>query len=391
MMQIAESKLKAARCAYMPAGWALFCSLMFAMVATKANADLRVGTSWEIEAGPAYHKGVRITSSWRPDSIEARLRPLFSSRSDPRPLMGPQVGYADRDYIDGFVYMDLGTDDPETDTIGLTWFWGYENDSQYSGASVSFHSAPFTDYRTTGVPMDPDQIEERVNMSGINLTASRRFWQRGSVAAGLSLGGSVYRSRSVVHTVQRLAARETSVTRQYLDTYQASVVPFPGAPYENTLEGPGYLLRNEPDIRSLQTLDSTRRDWMVESRHDVEVQVMDVRLGPSLWWKPFERIGLRFTPHVRMAHVDVEAIAHTRIAPTRVGPIEFADNNRTREWVFGLGSEAAILLTIHKGWYLGLSAASDWWQKDVTSNADPFNTRIELGQWTFTAQVGREF
>lgn len=354
-------------------------------------AEVDTDKAWEWHVGPSYRTGTRITSTWRPDAVTARVAPLFTRRSDRRPLIGPPTGYANRDYEDGFVYMDLGTDDPETDTIGLTWFWGYDNASQYSGDTVSFHSAPFTDARTKGVSMDSDRMAERVNMTGVDLSAGRRLWRKNRVSAGLSVGLAAYCSRSVDHTVQRVAARETSVTRRYVDTYGAEPLPFPDAPYENTLEGPGYLIRNEPDSRRLETLASRRRNWVAESRHDIEVQVMDVRLGPSLWWVPHERIGLRLTPHLRAAYVDAEAAAHTRIAPTRRGPIEFSDQDRAREWVYGFGAEARAGVDLYRGWRLGIAAAADWWDSDVQVTAEPFDSLIELGQWTFTASVGREF
>ena len=111
--------------------------------------------SWEFRIGPVYRTDTQIQADWSGEAVAAHVAPLFTRRSSGSPAVGPITGYADRDYVDGFVYMDPGTADPETDVVGLTWYWGYDDPGQYSGDSVQFHGSPVEEYRAEGLAMEP--------------------------------------------------------------------------------------------------------------------------------------------------------------------------------------------------------------------------------------------
>jgi hypothetical protein len=59
--------------------------------------------------------------------------------------IGPADAFANRTYNDGFVFQDGGTSDG-----GDTWYWGYDEASQVSGDTISFHGGDGTAATSTG-------------------------------------------------------------------------------------------------------------------------------------------------------------------------------------------------------------------------------------------------
>src|SRR5206468_1050735 len=78
--------------------------------------------------GPLNHIGL----SYRPGfNMTARFKNLggFHTMSNPGPATG---GKTDRFYDDGYNRVDVSTN-----TLGLTYFWGYQNPSQIQGAPAN--------------------------------------------------------------------------------------------------------------------------------------------------------------------------------------------------------------------------------------------------------------
>lgn len=348
------------------------------------------GGAWHWRVGAARRSGTRISASWREDDVVGRVAPYFRSTSFALPAsIGPMDGYADRDYDDGFVYIDYGTDDPETEVPGLTWFWGYDEAGQYDGAAVSFRSEPGRTQRIVPVDVDPWEESDQFDVSGLDFGVGRRLWQRGRFAMSLDAGVTWYSDQSSEFRLSRTVARETDRGQRYVDTYDATHQPFPDAPYAGTLEGPGYLIHNRPDSRELQDAGGRSRDWIADSALDVDFDMLDLRLGPSLRVRLHERIALRLAPQLRAAQVEAKASSHTVIAPTTVGPIEFTGRENVSEWIMGVGVEGNLSLEVYRGWRLGLSVSANQWQDDVNLYAEPFDAKIELGQYAFSVSLGR--
>jgi len=305
-------------------------------------------------------------------------------------MTGPLDGYADRDYLDGFVYMDPGTADSETDVPGLTWYWGYNESVQYTGDAVQFHGSTFEAYRVQGVAMDPWAGGEEWDMPGLDLSGGKRLWRQGPVSLGVSFGVNWCPEKTDDFSVERTAARETMQRWRHVDTYSAPWIPFPDAPYAGSYEGPGYLINNIPDSRDVEQIGGYSREWKLHSTVDFEVGVLDLRIGPSLWLDLHERLALRLTPQVRFAQVESKTQTWTEIKDARREILAYGDRHTDREWLVGCGMEAEARVYLGKGWHLGFAVASDWWEDDVDISADPFEVLLELGQWSFVASLGVE-
>ena len=357
-----------------------------------AWAEFPAGTApWEFRIGPVFRTDTQLQVDWSVGSVASRTSPYYTSQSSGNAQIGPVNGYANRDYEDGFVYTDPGTADPETDVPGLTWYWGYDNAGQFTGDAVQFHSGPIAEYRVEGLPAGPWSDDSQVSLAGLNLSGGRQLWKWRRTALGVSGGASWFLDQQAQFAMESVVARETSRTWRYVDTYSAPYDPFPSAPYEGSFEGPGYLLHNQPDSRDTETLSNRSVDWVAKSRLEVDVGVLDLRLGPSLWVELNDSIGLRFSPQFRAAQVTTQAKAQTIISPTRSGSIYFEDSQRERDWLLGGGLEAEVRVLLALGWHIGLAVSCDWWNDDVVLSADPFDARVALGQWSYSLVFGVEF
>jgi hypothetical protein len=372
-------------------GRAVLCIILGAFGLSGASSRAQSSAAWEWQVGPACRFDARVSPRWNAASVVNRVSDQFLHTVSAPPNVGTLTGYADRDYTDGFVHTDPGTADPDTDTAGKTWNWGYDNASQYSGSSVQFHSAAGSDHLIAAQAASDELGGKDSDMPGLDFLIGRRLWARKGMALGFSAGASWFPEHSSSFSVNRTVARDTLTSFRYVDTYGAPYTPFPGDPYVGTIGGPGYLLGNIPDSRITEILSQNTTDWVADSKLKVEMQMAELRLGPTLWLMPTERLTLRLSPHLRVAYVETEAESHTQISPTTLGPITYDDRTHSRNWLLGGGAEAEARLALNRGWFVGFSTAYDWWDDNVNISADPFNASVDLGRVTCTATIGREF
>jgi hypothetical protein len=343
-------------------------------------------SAWGWRVGPSSRFGARFHAEWSAAYVNADFESSVASRLSSLDPIGPANGYANRTYVDGFVYMDSGTADPETDTPGVTWYWGYDHASQHSGNAISFHSAPVAVMQSPGQVADSWSGSQEFRMSGAEVAVGRRLWRHGWFAVGVSAGASFYQQHSLGVAVRREAVGGTISVQRYVDTYAAPYEPFPQAPYAGTYPGPGYLLQNEPTSRRLETQWQSTESVQVESNLDIDLQMLDFRVGPASTFMPNEWITLRLVPHVRIAHVEIIALARTQ-----VGQIGYERCEREKDWIVGGGLEIGGNLAVGGSAWLGVSAAADWWADDMAVEASPFAARLEFGQWTIGITLGQEF
>ena len=216
---------------------------------------------------------------------------------------GSASAFADRTYIDGYVNQF-----PGTAATGRTWFWGYNNASQVSGGTLTYHaSAPgvtttttstatggSTETQTTvnstttfstrssswsGLSGDLNWDSELAGSGWFGRIESPAIFARGALAVSIELGYSfatadaARRNASVFSAHQESEQRATttvsaaststtttatgggtttaSTTNAITDTYDVSTIAVPGAPYAGTLAGPGPLITNIPATRTI--------------------------------------------------------------------------------------------------------------------------------------------
>lgn len=348
-------------------------------------------SKWQFNVGAAYRIDTNIDANWNKDFVASQLVPFYRHHSSGNFSVPPLNGYANRQYEDGFVYIDPGTDDPETYRDGYTWYWGYEEPDQYTGDSVFFHSLPVHEFDISPVPISSWSENQRINQTGIDISIDRRLFSSKNLLFALASGLSWYPERDARFEARRVVARQSRNKWRYADKYSAPYDPFPDAPHSGTYEGPGYLLENIPDSRRMERLAASSCDWVAHSRTDLSMSVLDLRMGPSVGWMIHDQLTLKFTPQLRIAYVDSEMKEATSVQSPNGEELFFKNEFQDNNWIYGWGGELSADYYFSESWFAGVSVAADYWSEDVNIRGDAFDVDVELGEWSVTAGLGWEF
>ena len=202
----------------------------------------------------------RFGLSYRPGfNISANFKRLgtFPAQTNP----GPPTGRGDRTYDDGYVRPDSGA------SPGLTWNWGYQNDSQVPGNdTILFNSSS-----SPGNGVSEDNRSSPYN--GLELTYDRYL---GKVGKRGSWGLEAAFAYNIIN-IDDDSPVKSSVNR-LTDTYALNGVIPPQAPYNGSFAGPGPLISDSP-TRSTSTIPAGAQ---VTGKREFDGDLFGLRLGPYL-------------------------------------------------------------------------------------------------------------
>jgi hypothetical protein len=116
---------------------ALFAGSCMLAAEPPANETRPASVIWRFGAGAASRSlgPVKFNTGWYSQASD--VRQFLESSSSTTPF-GPATGYADRVYLDGFVFRDINTENPNSFLPGTTAYWGYVNDSQVQNGNLVF-------------------------------------------------------------------------------------------------------------------------------------------------------------------------------------------------------------------------------------------------------------
>ncbi len=227
-------------------------------------------------------------SEWNHFSTEARLsfniRARFQnvggvgSVPPPAPSSG---GAADRTYGDGFVKVDSSGNQG-----GLTWNWGYKNNSQVPGNdTVQFHTSSLTGV-TTSRRDDPSL--------GFELGYVRDF--------GHERWGNWGLKTAFAYNTIRLEDRQgySVDVSQVTDSYPLNGLLAPLAPYNGAFQGPGIAIGSTP-TRSSQT---TPRGAQISGSRSVDADLYQLHLGPDAKYWISDRLSLEVSAGLALGIID---------------------------------------------------------------------------------------
>lgn len=356
-----------------------------------------LAAEWWVSVGPVLRGDMDISVSGSSYVQWLGLHAAEPSREDPSGVGDPNR-YADRDYDDGFVNMD-----PNTENDGLTWYWGYERDGQYSAAgdTLSFHGGGGTRvYRDTLLDTGLEDREEAEG-AGVRFVAGRvlpcpKLRDALGVMAELCVGaegvwgvggrfkGTTYRERI---TKERYEIR---------DTYDLEGVIPPPAPYEGTYFGPGPLIENIPSSRSQHV--NSRETWEAENYVDLDVEADIYRfwVGPRVSVQPFGRAVLYIIPNVSATLVDLDADRSEQFVAMysdgRTETLEdWRDSVRESEWAVGFGAVAGVEIAFARTWRLGVFGGYDWVDDAAQVRVGPNLVEVDPSGYTAGIEVGKRF
>ncbi|MEM9237191.1 MAG: hypothetical protein AAGB14_10465, partial [Verrucomicrobiota bacterium] len=252
----------------------------------------------------------------------------------PNPAAGPANEPADRSYDDGFVNQGAAT--PGT---GLTSFWGYQEDSQVSGDSLSYSLAGGLALDSP-LPGRDDADSEPAPFVEISYMVPVRegLW------AGMASNFSFLGLDGIV------ASRMGSSDVTTVDVFPLDGVIPPIAPYSGTFSGPGPLIPNLPANRSFRIDPNGGSTGYL---FGADADLYSLAFGGKLRWDNGDRCFLSLGAGVVINYADWDASWRaTLLNPDVPGFSSVGAANSDRDFLLGAYLTAGAGFQIDENWSL---------------------------------------
>lgn len=343
--------------------------------------------------GPAWRRGSKLSGTWTPERLRGAFPRPYRRSSSSEGSLPPLGGYVDRDYEDGYVHLDEGTVDPETDTFGITWNWGYQNAGQYDGSTVSFHGGGggSSDSYSSVAAAPTSFSEDLGTLDGWEIGGLWHAFPVLEGTLGLSASARFFSGEEARFAGAAKMGREEHSSYTVFDVYDAHWPDFPSAPYAGDVEGPGYLLDQIPLARNRKKGPSSRKDWSVRSSAKAEFEAWDLRVGPTLEWRlcSWAEVAVSAAFSLARASLDLDATS-TVYAGSRAASVHPASASEDK-WLPGAALAASVGIDLPWGFFVDATVARDWYDGDVRATAGPFDVRAKLGETTYSVAIGKDF
>jgi hypothetical protein len=217
------------------------------------------GWKWKVGLGAAYrnlgdiefHGGSFSSSALLPVPGAGTGLGIPSSAGELG--IGPLNSFSDRTYLDGYVFIDGQTANPNSFLPGTTAYWGYNSNGQVRNGNLYFSGGEYTtsslqssqSVGSTGLSDDFEGVSPVLEFEGMYAIDER--WSVGFFSSFLFNKADTNRAFLNFSASQSLTSSMFSVT----DRYDLQGVIPPLAPYAGTLNPPGTapLIDNIPAER----------------------------------------------------------------------------------------------------------------------------------------------
>ena len=378
--------------------------------------------AWHFRIGPVLAPRVRVRvhgprqayPSMPKTSAASSLssKRTSSGTSGGSSVADPSAGYVERQYADGYVKPDEGTQDPNSIIYGLTWNWGADDVSaQYSGGIMEFHAdttrwsesiETSASSRSFGVAGGGSDVRSDQDiLLGVEAMGGWTFFDAQMFEAALDAGFRFYGSGNLKAESGYAYGHETSTTitktrteYSFVDSYDASGwTDVPSGSYTGTAGGPGRILgaaptRHEELVGRTSSSESqvTRMYYYSHGGSKLDYRIWDLRLGPTVGWKATDWLTIRGGAYGLLGLVDAKL-------RTETGTTEGTDHARKSccDAIFGLAGGLSAQVNLTKNLFLMGGAEYDWWTDDVALRAGGASTHIKLSDFTVSLGLGVEF
>ena len=305
----------------------------------------------------------------------------------------PSAGYADRQYVDGYVKPDEGTDDPDSMISGLTWNWGADDVSaQYSDGKMEFRTdvARWEETGTASSFSEGSGSEsDRDMLVGVEAMGGWTFFDNDTFDAAIEGGFRFYGSGDL-SSKSRYGTSATKTRNEYcfVDSYDASGwTDVPRGSYTGSAGGPGRLIGATPTRREeLAGSTALSETHYYDGSTKLNYRIWDVRLGPTVGWKAANRLTIRGGVYGLVGLVDAKlsTTANTAEGSRRA-------SRSSCEAVFGMAVGLSAQINLSKNIFLMGGAEYDWWSDTVGLKAGGAEAKIKLSDVTMSLALGIEF
>lgn len=383
--------------------------------------EQRSRSGWHLRVGPVMAPRVRVKISAPRFAAPPQRQVSSSATTSSSTTFGtgngaavpdPSSGYVARQYADGHVKPDEGTEDPDSFVYGLTWDWSADNvPAQYSGGRIEFHtdvarwsesvSRSVSGWEFISGGGGFDSRGDQDVLLGVEAMGGWTFFENKAFDAALDAGFRFYGSGDLQvgsgHEYGYGTSTTITKTRseyRYVDSYDASGwSSVPAGSYTGTAGGPGRIIGAMPTRReessgstsSSESLESYSRDYLY-GRSKLNYRIWDLRLGPTVGWKAMDWLTLRGGVYGLLGLVDAKLRAD---AATTIGPS--SAKKSICDEVFGLAAGVSAQVNLPRGFFIMGGAEYDWWTDDVGLNAGSADAHIKLSDFTVSLALGVEF
>ena len=361
-----------------------------------ARPEASSGWSWRVGLGAAYRNLGDIEFHGGSFSSSALL-PIPGSGNEPgfpksagELGIGPQNSFADRNYLDGFVFVDGQTANPNSFLPGTTAFWGYNANEQVNNGNLFFSGGEYAissiqstrSVSSTGWSDEFESVSPVVEFEGMQ--AIDEQWSVGFFSSFLFNHADTDRTFSNFSASQSV----TSATFSVSDRYDLQGVIPPLAPYSGTLNSPGTapLIDNIPTERIVVPTGSTvaTTEFFNRISQSLRINLYTISLGPSL---SYVANDLRFTGSLGLAVniADVEAEYRENLNVRTVTGISrlasWQAGNEQTDVIPGFFMQGAAGYRINPSWDVSVFGRYDW-SDSVSGSFGPANYSVDISGYT---------
>lgn len=373
-----------------------FSGAALAQEAGEGLVEQESGSAWHFRIGPVMAPRVRVKVSGPWQILPAQPVPRSSSSAgtgEGAAVADPSAGHVARQYVDGYVKPDEGTDDPDSIVSGLTWNWGASDvRSQYSGGRMEFHtdSARWSEsVSASAYGMGYGCDGDRDILLGVEAMGGWTFLDNETFDAAVDAGFRFYGSGDLSATSR--SGNSVTTTRsayRFVDSYDASGwTDIPSGSYTGSKGGPGRILGATPTRREeLMDVASSYETYYQVAGTKLNYRIWDLRLGPTLGWKALDFLTIRGGVYGLLGLVDgkLETSVYSSGGSYRVKQSKCGA-------VFGVAPSLSAQVNLTENLFVTGGVEYDWWSDDVKLNAGGANAKIELSDFTVSLTVGIEF
>ena len=374
-------------------------AVSFAAVAEVADEVLvkEAGSNpWRFTIGPVLSPRVRVKVSG-PTPVLRAIQPNGSTAAgtyeDNVQPADSSAGYTDRHYADGDVGPDAGTAEGEEH---VTWRWNAKDvPSQHVGDRMEFHAEePYRwteSYASSEYGHDSGGGTEHDLLVGVEAKAGWLYYEGEDFDAGIDAGFRFYGS-GFQDANSRFGNTETTTRTDYrfIDSYDASgwEAPYETGAHTGTPVGPNSLIGADPTRRDDDgtVLPSTTEDSHYYSSTRMNYRIWDLRMGPTLGWKPTDYLTIRGGVYGLLGLVD--ATLKTSVDSSQGA---YSSKKTTCRGVFGLAFGLSAELNLTENLFFLSSVEYDWWADKVTLHTGGAEGELRLSDLSITLGLGYKF
>lgn len=371
----------------------LFTAVVCAATAWGTGTPASADGGWSFSAGPMMQFGLQVEASGASHVQQLGMHAGTSYLSVPGSI-GSLSSYADRDYDDGFVYMDPGTANPQSIVPGVTWYWGYDSASQVSGGQISFHRQGGVSQSMQTLVDEPADGDADMSALGVFFTATRALREMNGVVLSLDIG--LQGLLGLEETIESVPFQEQGSCQSVtvIDRYDLDGINVPNAPYTGTYAGPGPVIPNRPTSRSYAY--GAAQTWTATDRVsiDVEASMVNLVLGPRFSMDIGERARVFACPALVGGFIDVsadreETFEMTSAAGATSTLSQWSDSADEQAFLLGAAITLGAELPLSGGWSVGLAAGYQGFFDDVEVDVGPGRVSLRPEGFTVSVMVGK--